>query len=55
MVLFAILALILLITLIVVIVAVGMAGAGMIILFGDVIVCIILLAWVIKKLYFKKK
>ena len=30
-------------------------GAGVIIVFGDVIVCIILLIWIIKKLICKKR
>lgn len=35
--------------------AVGTVGAVGFIVFGDVIVCIVLLAWLIKKIIFKKK
>lgn len=53
MVLFAILALILIILLVVTVVVTSVIGAGTIIVFGDVIVCIVLLGWLIKKLFFK--
>lgn len=54
MILFTILALILLILLVVVVVTTSVVGAGTIILFGDVIVCILVLGWLIKKIFFKK-
>ena len=55
MVLFAILALILVILTVVVVTVTSVIGAGAIIIFGDVIVCIIILGWLIKKLFFKRK
>lgn len=33
----------------------GVVGAGAIIIFGDVIVCGILIVWLIKKLFFKRR
>ena len=55
MILFTILALILVILLVVTVVATSIAGAGAIIVFGDVIVCIIFIVWLIRKLFFKKE
>lgn len=55
MVLFTILALILLILVVITIVAVAIGGAGFIIIFGDVIVCIVLIALLIKLLAKRKK
>lgn len=55
MILFAILALILIILTVVVVTVTSVIGAGAIIVFGDVIVCIIILGWLIKKLFFNKK
>ena len=48
MVLFTILALILLILIVVVVLATSVVGAGAIILFGDVIVCVFIIGWIIK-------
>ena len=53
MILFAILTLILIILLIVTVVVASVIGAGTIVVFGDVIVCIVLLGWLIKKLFIK--
>lgn len=55
MILFTILALILIILLVVVVVTTSVVGAGAIILFGDVIVCIFILGFIIKLLFFRKK
>lgn len=55
MILFTILTLILLILLVVVVATVSVVGAGALILFGDVIVLILVLGWLINKLFFKKK
>lgn len=33
----------------------GVVGAGAIVIFGDVIVCGILIVWLIKKLFFKRR
>lgn len=52
MILFAILALILLILIGVVVLATSVVGAGAIIVFGDVIVCVFIIGWIIKKLFF---
>ena len=35
--------------------AIGIFGAGAIIVFGDIIVCALIIGWIIKKLFFKKK
>lgn len=53
MILFAILALILVILVVTVVLVTSAVGAGAIILFGDVIVCIFIIMWIIKKLFFK--
>ena len=55
MILFTVLALILLILVIVVVTVTSVVGAGALIVFGDVIVCILILGWLIKKLFFKKR
>lgn len=54
MVLFTILALILLILVVVTVIITSVLGAGAIVIFGDVIVCVFILGWLIKKLFFKK-
>ena len=54
MILFSILLLIVTILTVVIIISVSIGGAGFIIVFGDVIVCIALLIWIIKKLFFNK-
>ena len=48
--LFAILVLILLIVTFVVILAISVVGASAILIFGDVIVCIFIIAWIIRLL-----
>ena len=53
MILFAILALILIILTVVFVLVTSVVGAGAVIIFGDVIVCIVLVGWLIKKLFFK--
>lgn len=55
MILFTILALILIILLVVVIAITSVIGAGTILVFGDVIVLILILGWIIYKLFFKNK
>lgn len=54
MILFTVLLLIVLILLFVTVTALSVFGAGALIIFGDVIVCVILIIWLIKKLFFKK-
>ena len=53
--LFMILLLVLLILLGFTALVISIFGAGAIIIFGDVIVCVLIIAWIIKKLFFKKK
>lgn len=53
MILFTILALILLILLVVTVTVLSVFGAGALIIFGDVIVLIFILIWLIKRLFFK--
>lgn len=53
--LFIILLLIVLILSVFLILALSVFGAGALIIFGDVIICILIIGWIIKKLFFKKK
>lgn len=53
--LFMILLLTILILSIFVVATIALFGAGFIIIFGDVIVCILILTWLIKKIFFNKK
>ena len=55
MILFLILSLILIALIALTIVVLAAAGTAFIVVFGDVIVCIFILAWIIKKIFFKKK
>lgn len=55
MILFMILALILILLVAFIVLVVGTGGAVMAIVFGDVIVCIFIVIWLIKKLFIKKK
>lgn len=55
MILFLILSLIVLALTVITITVLAAGGATFIIVFGDVIVCIFLLIWIIKKLFFKQK
>lgn len=55
MILFTILALTLIILVVFTAIVVAAGGATMIILFGDVIVCAFLIAWLIKHCFKKKK
>lgn len=54
MILFILLLLIVIILTVVTIAVLSVAGAGFIIIFGDVIVCIAILIWIIKKIINKK-
>ena len=54
MILFSILLLIVTILAVVTIIGIAVGGAGFVIVFGDVIVCIALLILIIKKLFFGK-
>lgn len=51
--------LVLLVTLVILILitafVISIFGAGFIIIFGDVIVCVLIIAWIIKKIISKKK
>ena len=53
--LFTVLVITILILIAVVALVTGVIGAGAIILFGDVIIAIVLLVWLTKKLFFRKK
>ena len=55
MILFLILSLILIALIVLTIIVLVTGGTAFIIVFGDVIVCIFILAWIIKKIFFKKK
>jgi O-antigen/teichoic acid export membrane protein len=55
MILIAILALILFILIGFIIITVSVGGATFIVLFGDVIVCVLFIVWLIKRLTKKKK
>lgn len=54
MILFTLLAFVLLILIVVTVVAVSIGGAAFVIIFGDVIVCIAIMMWIIKKLIKRK-
>ena len=55
MILFTILLLMLLILVTITVIAISMGGAAFVILFGDVIVCILVIVWIIKCLAKKRK
>lgn len=55
MILFTIIMLILLILILFLVAIVSVFGAGAIIIFGDVIVCIVLLIWLTKLIFFRHK
>lgn len=55
MILLTLLLLITIILTVVTVVALSVVGAGAIIIFGDAIVCIAILVWIIKKLVSRKK
>ena len=55
MILFTILCVTLLILTIVTIIAISVGGSAVLIVFGDVIVCIFIIGWIIKRLINKKK
>ena len=53
--LFMILLLISLILIGVVVAVLSVFGAGAILIFGDVIICVLLIGWIMKKIFFNKK
>lgn len=55
MILFTILCMILLLLTVITVFAISVGGSIMIVLFGDVIVCGVLIAWILKRLAKKKK
>lgn len=55
MILFTILTIMLLSLIAITVIAVSIGGAAFIAVFGDVIVCVFLLVWIVKKLVSKKK
>ena len=54
MILFIILTLMVLMLSIIALLAISAGGAIFILIFGDVIVCIMFIIWIIKKIFFKK-
>ena len=55
MILFALLTIIALLLTIFVVLSIGIGGATFIIVFGDVIVCIVLIVWLLTKLFKRNK
>ena len=55
MILFTLLAMILIILIAFILVVVSIGGASFIVIFGDVIVCIAIIMWMIKKIVNRKK
>lgn len=55
MVLFTVLFIIALILLMLGIAALAVGGTAFIVVFGDIIICVLLIVWLIKKLFFKKR
>ena len=55
MILFLILALMLIILTLTVVVAVALGGSAFIVIFGDVIVCIFIIVWIIRRMFKRKK
>ena len=53
--LFMLLAMILIILTLFVVLTLSVFGAGAIIVFGDIIICILIIGWIIKKIFFNKK
>lgn len=54
MILFGVLALIVLFLIAFVVVAIAAGGVTCILVFGDVIVCVFILIWIIKKIFFRR-
>lgn len=52
--LFAILSIIAIICTIVVVVTVGIGGSAFVLIFGDVIICIVLIIWILKRMLTRK-
>ena len=55
MILFITLALILALLVTITVLAISIGGASFIIIFGDVIVCIFIIIWIIKRLYWRRR
>lgn len=55
MILLSILLLTLFLLIVIGVILVSVFGAGLIIIFGDVIVCAVLIIWIVKKILFKKR
>ena len=51
--LFMILLLIAIILIVTTVIALSVFGAGALIIFGDVIICVFIIGWIIKKIFFK--
>lgn len=55
MILFTILLLVLMLLIAITVVLVSIFGAGFIVIFGDVIICIVLIVWILKKMIKRRK
>lgn len=55
MILFSLLTIVVLFILLLILLVTGVLGAGFLIVFGDVIVFVLILYWVIKKLIFRRR
>ena len=55
MLLFLILALMLIVLTVTVVIAVALGGSAFIIVFGDVIVCIFIIVWIIRRMFKRKR
>lgn len=55
MILFTILTIALILLIVIGVIALGVFGAGFIIVFGDVIICAVLIVWILKKIFFNKR
>lgn len=55
MILFSILVLMTLLLMVVTVVALSVGGAAFIVIFGDVIICVFILMWIIKRLWKRRK
>ena len=55
MIIFTILLLVLMLLIAITVVLVSIFGAGFIVIFGDVIICIVLIVWILKKMIKRRK
>ena len=55
MVTFILLCLLITILITMIVITIGLGGAIFILLFGDIVVCLFILAWIFKKIFFNKE